>query len=311
MRSFNHKVSYVFVLLVLFLGFFSGCSGGKKEAPENIKDIQAKEGVPVKIKSVAKETFIVSKKYSGTLRGREEAMASAAIGGNIEKILVKVGDKVKKDQVIAKFREDAASSQYRQARAAINSAEDNLKRVKSLYSAGAVSKQQLDGIETQYDVAKANFEASQKQIFVQAPISGYIGNIFVKEGDGVSDRQAIATITDLKDLTLKINLPEHDIIHISKNTSVSILSPVGESGSCKGKIIQTAITASPMTRNFEVEILVESCDFSLRSGMIVETVLNLIEKPNSFYVLTENVIRKDNEDFIYIIIDKRAKLIPI
>jgi hypothetical protein len=66
-----------------------------------------------------------------------------------------------------------------------------------------------------------------------------------------------------------------------------------------------------MTRNFEVEILVESCDFSLRSGMIVETVLNLIEKPNSFYVLTENVIRKDNEDFIYIIIDKRAKLIPI
>jgi multidrug resistance efflux pump len=43
-----------------------------------------------------------------------------------------------------------------------------------LFAQGAISQQDLDNVETQYKVSKANLEVSDKMINVRAPISGII-----------------------------------------------------------------------------------------------------------------------------------------
>lgn len=175
------SIIIVFTALMLLLG----CSGGKDEEVVRIKDVQLKEGIPVEVSKISRETLIISKRYSGTLRGKEEAMVSAPIGGNIEKILVKIGQYVKKNDVIAQYREDASASQYIQAKAAFENSIENLKRLESLFETGAISQQNLDNARTGHAVTKANYAAASKQIFVIAPISGYVGDIFLNEGDGV------------------------------------------------------------------------------------------------------------------------------
>jgi len=295
------------LIIAMTIMFIVGCSGKEKTEALKIKDIQEKEGIPVKIKNMKPETLIVSKRYTGTLRGKEEATASAGIGGNIEKIHVKVGQHVAKDQIIAEFRKDAPSSQYRQAKAAFDNSLENLKRIEKLYEAGAVSKQTLDNMKTQHDVNIANYEATERQIFVKAPIAGYIGDIFVNEGDGIQSEGAIATITDLRQLSLKINVPENDIALINKNTTAyistnDIIEPI------KADIARIALTANPRTRSFEIELDVPNSENKLRSGMIVEVELNIIEKPNTFFVLRENLISQNNENYLYVVENDRAML---
>jgi multidrug resistance efflux pump len=51
-----------------------------------------------------------------------------------------------------------------QAKASLNNAESNYKRMKKLYEEGAVSEQTLEGLETQYTVAKAQYDAATQQL---------------------------------------------------------------------------------------------------------------------------------------------------
>ena len=59
-------------------------------------------------------------------------------------------------------REQAALA-VAQTRAAFTLAENNLKRMHSLYQEGAISAQQFDQVKAQYDVAKSQFETAQQE----------------------------------------------------------------------------------------------------------------------------------------------------
>ncbi len=289
-------------LILLF-----GCSRGQEEETVKISDIHKKQGVPVEVEKVAPKKLVISKKYSGTLRGKEEAMAAASIGGNIDRILVTVGQYVQKDQVIAQYREDAAASQYRQAKAAYDNSLENLTRMEALFEAGAISRQTLDNVRTGHEVTVANYEATQKQIFILAPISGYVGGIFVNEGDGVSSRDPVATITDIKDLSIEINVPQSDIGYITKKTGVRVLPTNGYDKTFEGRISRIAMSASMMTRNFKVDIDVDNPEKLLRSGIIAEVELDLVEKDNTIYVLRETLSEQDGKSYLYVIADGKAQ----
>ncbi len=300
-------IKKVTILFAAFFIFF-GCSRGEKEETVRISDIQKEQGVPVEVEEVARRKLIISKTYSGTLRGKEEAMVSAPIGGNIENILVRIGEYVKKDQVIAQYREDAAASQYRQAKAAYDNSVENLERLESLFEAGAISRQTLDNARTGHEVTKANYEAAQKQIFVTAPIAGYVGDIFVNEGDGVASRDPIATVTDLRDLMIEIDVPQSDIAYITKETGVKIHPTNGYDKAFEGKISRVSLTASQMTRNFQVDIEIDNPEKLLRSGIIAEVELALVEKDDALYVLRENLINQDDKEYVYVVEEGKAVL---
>ena len=76
-------------------------------------------------------------------------------------------DKVKSG---AREQEKAeADAAVAQAQSALDNARANLARMTNLLSAGAVSKQQLDGAQLQYDVARSNYDmASQRRNLVYA-----------------------------------------------------------------------------------------------------------------------------------------------
>ncbi|MBN2541426.1 efflux RND transporter periplasmic adaptor subunit [bacterium] len=294
-------------VIVLITAFLSGCVRKEEEESVKIKEIHEKEGVPVRVEKVERRTMIISKRYSGTLRGEKEASADAFIDGNLEAIFVKIGDYVAKDKIIAKFRENEAASSYRQAKAAYENSLENLKRYESLFEAGAISKQTLDNIRTMFDVDKANYEAAERQIFVKAPISGYVSEIYNHAGDNVHPGNSIAKITDVRDLILSIAVPEQDIMHIDESTKVAIHTPLQNGTAYSGKITRISLTANENTHSFDVDILVDNADNGvLRSGMVVEAELNLIEKENSIYMMRENLISDGENPKVYVVENNKA-----
>jgi membrane fusion protein, multidrug efflux system len=298
------------IIIALFVvALLGGCSGGKKEDRVKMKDIQEKEGIPVRVVDVKPQTMIIAKKYSGALRGQEEANAEATIAGNIDKILVGIGDYVKKDQIVAQFREDVGSSQYRQAKAAFENNKENLERYQKLLATGAISQSTFDGIKTAFDVSKANYEAAEKQVFVKAPIAGVVSEIYYRDGDNVPQNKPVVKVSDIGRLLVKINVPETDIGYISKSTKAKIISSSLPDSFYEGRIEKYSLTANQNTRSFEVEVaLVNSSKTLLRSGMVVEVELNLIEKENTVYFPRDVFVLTGEKPQIYVVDGQNAVL---
>ncbi|MCB0747159.1 MAG: efflux RND transporter periplasmic adaptor subunit [Ignavibacteriae bacterium] len=291
-----------FLLFVSLI--FISCSDEKVES-KNIEQIYKEEGVPVKVEKVERKGFSKSTTYNTTLSGIKESNASAMIGGRIEKVLVKVGDYVKKDQVLFKFPADAPSAQYYQAKVAFENSQMMFDRYKKLFEVGGVSAQDFDNVKTQYEVNKANFETVSQMIDVISPISGFVTKISVRESDDVKKETLLATIADLSKLKASIQISEDEISDVKVGDKA-----VAEWQGMKieGKVTQVDMAMNPMTQAFNADITFENRDGKIKPGVTVDIMLAGAESNNSIVVERKNLVKRGDDYFVYVLNDSSAQL---
>lgn len=126
------------------------------------------KSVPVDVASVTRGELVVTVDEVGKTRVRDRFVVAAPLAGNLMRIELRPGDKVRADAVIARIapmeaplldprtraeaasRSDAASAGERQARAAIERAEiasrhasEDLERVRNLFASGSLARDTL------------------------------------------------------------------------------------------------------------------------------------------------------------------------
>jgi len=128
----------------------------------------------------------------GTLMAQEEVTLANEVPATVDKILVDLGDRVQKGQVVVKLDErearieverqaanlqmarealqrarqvlDLDQANVQRAQALLADAQTNLKRFQGLFAEGAISASQRDSAQTQSDVALATLRASEAQL---------------------------------------------------------------------------------------------------------------------------------------------------
>lgn len=93
-----------------------------------------------------------------------------------------------------------------------------------------VSRKELERLKAAYEDARVNYEAlapqhTEKGVSVQAPITGYIKNIAVKEGDYVSTGQTLATVSQSRRLRLRADVSERYYQMLPHLTSACFKTP--------------------------------------------------------------------------------------
>ena len=127
----------------------------------------------------------------GTLMAEEEVTLANDVPATVARILVDMGDRVQKDQILLKLDErearleversaanlqaarealsrarqvlEASGANVERAQAVLADARINLKRFQDLLGEGAISASQRDSAQTQYDVAVASLRSSDAQ----------------------------------------------------------------------------------------------------------------------------------------------------
>lgn len=192
----------VMVGLALALGTAAGCTrfGRKQNGSTNGPEA----GVPVVVAAAEQGTMAQTVTVTGTIRAGREADVGAQISARVVEVKVREGDSVTAGQVLVTLDAAQAKSQVRQARAgaeaaaarleaakrrlevleegarpeekaiarsrleqaesALRTAEADLKRLRGLYEEGAISKQQLDGAQTEYDTARTNRDSARQSL---------------------------------------------------------------------------------------------------------------------------------------------------
>lgn len=185
--------------LFLFLGLLHAGCGLGGISPQAEAD---KEGVPVEVTPVVRGDLVRQAELLGQIRGRVEADLVAKVQGRVEQVLVDLGSRVRRGQVLVRLDARDLEAQLGQAEAAVEAAASALalveagpspgqlkvlearvaqaeagyrtaeaewQRVQFLYEQGAVSRQQWEQAQARYETARAELEAARGSLEAAKP----------------------------------------------------------------------------------------------------------------------------------------------
>ncbi len=272
----NPEISMKWITLIIFTLILNGCGSGAKDRPQTGAAASGSNVIPVEIAPVTRQNVSVNKTFSGTLEGEEQANIVAKISERITGIKVHVGESVGSGKVILMLDKSGVTSQYYQAEAGYKNAEKTLERMKSLYKEGAISLQALDGTQTQYDVAKANFDAARSAVELTTPISGVVTAINVSVGDLAAPGALLATIAKITRLKVTFNISETDVTNLAIGQKVQVYTESKPDAVVEGRIVQLSKSADVKSRTFEIKaIFPNTKDKWFKPGMYSKVIVQV------------------------------------
>lgn len=209
---------------------------GDKENKIYTNDLPA---INVTVESPSNQNKGVYFSASGQIETEQYANISTRMMEYVSRVHVKVGDKVKKGQLLISINDSDIEAKKAQANAGLTQAESNLKiakkdysRYKKLHEQNSASQKEFDDITTRYEIATAQVEAAkqvQNEIDamlsytnIRAPFSGVITSKTVNEGDMAKPGMPLLSLEAPGNYVATAMVPETDIIHIKKGENVEI-----------------------------------------------------------------------------------------
>jgi RND family efflux transporter MFP subunit len=240
--------------------------------------------VPVKVERVEQRLISDEARASARLEGSEEALVYPAMPGRIEEVLVEEGDSVRAGQTLVRLATDqqvraglsSARASVAAASADLENLERTLERTQSLYEAGAVSEQQLDGAKTAYEAAQARLEqayaaaqqagSNQSNAAIDAPFHGRIGRIWAREGS-LAGNGPLLSIANSEVLEAEVLLPERYLPDLTVGLPAYISVTAYDGESYPGIVSATARAVDPLSGLVPVEVTFANESGDLMPGM--------------------------------------------
>ena len=158
------------------------------------------------------QSYEISKNLPGELLPFQQSKIAFEITGRISSIFVDIGDRVKKDEMLAKLDDSEVNANLEQAVARLDLANQVLNRFEDLRKKGFISIQDFDKAKSEYLVAKSQvkfFEVKKSQTILRAPYDGFIQNRFVDEGTVINGSNPILEILDANKVEAHVSIPEN------------------------------------------------------------------------------------------------------
>jgi len=296
------KLNFILMLLAsASIMVLQSCGEKPKETETKDKTIYV-DTISVEAKLVESKELALTKTFSGTLEGEEQANIFAKIPERIMSVKVRVGDFVNSGSVLFELDKGGASSQFYQAQAAYLNAQKNFERMKNLLAEGAISQQSFDQVETGFEVARANFDAARNTVEITSPISGVVTALNVSIGDLANPQMAMATVANIGRMKAKFNVGESDVPSLYVGQSAQIFSEMNPEVIQTGKIFQLSKSANIQSRTFEMQAMFSNTkDRWFKPGMFCRVNVNMKTKKDALVIPLAAVVKADNSEGVYLI----------
>jgi RND family efflux transporter MFP subunit len=274
---------------------------------------------------------------SGYVVAQRKASVASKGTGRLIYLGVVEGDKVKKEQIIARLEDNDIKAQLDQAKAnlkvieaELKDAERNYDRQKELLKSNATTQQEVDAAEFRYQRVLANIEVAKAVVngaevamentLIRAPFDGTVltknadvGEIVAPFAASASSKAAVVLLADMSSLQVEADVSESNIERILINQNCEIVLDAYPDRRYPGfvaKIVPTADRSKATVmvkvgfRNYDTRVLPE---MSAKVLFLVETgkKIDVEEKP-VLVVPSSAIINRDSKTIVYVVIDDKA-----
>ena len=330
------RLDTILGILLSLTAALTGCERNTSAAKVDKKEIK-EAALPVMVAPVRTQEVQRTVEIVATLEANDQVTVSSQVDGQVESIAADFGDRVSQNQVLAKIRDiefrfsaEQSEGSLKQtlamlglekvpppdfdvgrtsvvikAKADLDDAQNNLKRMKTLYDEKVISAQENDTSETRYKTALATYKNSIEQAralvadsyakeaqlgtarkklrdtVIQAPLAGSISKRFISAGEYVKAGNPLYTIVQDNPLKLRGMIPERFAPDVQVGQVIEAKVDSFPGKVFKGKLTRISPSSDVTSRSFMIEGLVANPERQLKPGFFAHATLLTRVDPNA------------------------------
>ncbi len=309
---FRCRYSIWVFMIAAFVSIFCGCGKqSEPKAPATPTTSPADDGLTTRTApsegrwaEVRKGSIREFVPAVGSFRARQMTQIGAQVSGRVEKVLVDVGDLVKKDQELVRldpafFEIEVAQSKavLEGAKVAKNNAELNYNRMKNLWEKPnaseppSISRKIYDDAKLAFESAVAKVKEAEQALhyaeqryresIVRAPYDAVVTKRMVDPGESITSTPvtALLEIQEIAVLELDFSLPQSMLSNIKVGDDFTFEVEGITDGIGRGKIAVIFPAVDEATRSFKCRAYIDNHDLKYKPGLlaqvrVVDRVLN-------------------------------------
>ena len=253
----------------------------------------------------------------GTVLPSRSAWIAAEISGAVERLEVRVGDRVKKGQALARLRSlpmklrlAAAGGELKEAEARLASVQLRLERVKRLAGSEVVSSQTADDAAYEVQswegrVARLKAEAERLQddldrTVLRAPFAGAVVAEKTQVGQWINIGDPVVELVALRGLEARLDIPEDRYRDVEPGHNVTITSDAFPDRHVTGKLRAIVPQAADRARTFPAYVTLPD-DAGLAVGILVRGECSLSSQTQAVLVPSDAVVRRESGHRVFVL----------
>ncbi len=304
------KYGIQILFISAFLLIFS-CKS-EEEEPEIIR--------PVRFTEIQTSTGVGQKVFSGVTQSSTQMNLSFRVAGILLELNVEEGDRVSKNQLIARIDDADAKITYQNSVTQLENAKvtetyalANMERVRNLYEANNVSLAEYENAKNEFDAAKSGRETAEQTVALRAnelsyynlyaPMNGVIGNKFVEVNENVNAGTQVVSLETESDIEAKVGIPVTYINQVKLGDTVEV-----KFASMMNKTVTGIVTRISYVTNesstYPVYVQILEKDEDIRPGIPAEVIFNPDKNAVSHFLVPLVAVGEDDKGhFVFLLKD--------
>lgn len=306
------------LIALIALRLYQSLTQAARAKPAPVTEMQIKQGELV---AVGGSTFEQTLPLSGSLNPYVQTTVRPRASGEVARVLVREGQAVQANQVLAELVDTTYQAQLAQAQANVSSAQrsfdvtlQDYKNNQQLFEEKFISKMALDKLnvnvaaaQTQLDNAKQALviaKQSASETVIRAPVAGYVASSAAQKGDTVGNDTAMFVIVNIDSFELAAPVSAEQVGMIRAGQTVQ-LSATGIAQPFDGVVERVNPAAQSGSRSYLVYIRVDNPTGLLKAGMFAQGKIVLSTSPNTLSVPATALHTVGDKVYVYKVADSK------
>lgn len=224
----------------------------------------------------------------------------------------------------------------------------DVERTKSLMTREMVSKSEFDQAEANHLAAKAQYERALRSLrvaelgfrqeeiaaaeaeaqhlqakvqrlredvektVIRAPVSGFITNRYAEVGQWIERGGKVVDIIDLAAVLVRVPVHERDIRLVQVGDEAVVVLDALPNRPFTGRVKYITPQADLASRTFPVKIeVLNTPDTAIKAGMFARVTLRVGAAQPGVFVPKDAVVRRASGQVVFVVVDAKARLVPI
>jgi membrane fusion protein (multidrug efflux system) len=304
------------LVALIALRLYQSLTQAARAKPAPVTEMQIKQGELV---AVGGSTFEQTLPLSGSLNPYVQTTVRPRASGEVARVLVREGQSVQANQVLAELVDTTYQAQLAQAQANVSSVQrsfdvtlQDYKNNQQLFEEKFISKMALDKLnvnvaaaQTQLDNAKQALviaKQSASETVIRAPVAGYVASSAAQKGDTVGNDTAMFVIVNIDSFELAAPVSAEQVGMIRAGQTVQ-LSATGIAQPFDGVVERVNPAAQSGSRSYLVYIRVDNPTGLLKAGMFAQGKIVLSTSPNTLSVPATALHTVGDKVYVYKVAD--------
>jgi membrane fusion protein, multidrug efflux system len=239
----------------------------------------------------------------GTAQANESLTLIAKVTDTVRSVEFEDGDFVEAGAVLVQLTNQEEEALLAEARANLDDAESQLRRVEDIARQGLASDQDLDAARSRTAAQQARLDTVLARLsdrLIRAPFSGVLGFRQVSPGTLLAPNTPITTLDDISTIKLDFTVPETFLGAMTPGAKVLATSVSYPDREFEGVVRTVGSRVDPVTRAIQVRAHVPNGDGALRPGMLLTVRVVMAER--AALVVSENAVYQvQNRAYVYVV----------